>query len=147
MDIEFWRNYSKTVDGLTWRAARIEDLPAIERLWEQKERVFRKKIDRPVYFFDAPTMITLVAEDEKGRIVAGAYAEVTVDVSMIGCSRKGFESMAGIAEDLAGWLKAARVRLATVVVPKIINHRLGSVLKLMGFESGENKAIYWRRHL
>lgn len=144
-DLDFWRGYEQAAGDLVWRVASPADAADLERLWVVKERMLGRKIDRPD-FFAPPCLITLVAERD-GKIVAGMFAEAHVDVSMIGCSLRGFDSTPAIAGHLAMWLKSRGFRLASIVVPKVLSARMAETLKKMGFGSTEHRSIYWRRWL
>lgn len=145
-ELDLWRGYRQDADGLTWRVATPDDIPALEHLWAVKERVLQRKIDRPD-FFKPPCLITLVAEDEHGRILDALYAEAHIDITKIGCSLKGFESTPKVAGHLAMWLKSRGFRLASIIVPKVLSARMAGTLKEMGFSSTENRSIYWRKWL
>ena len=141
-----WKDYARTYNGLTWRLATVDDLPAILKLWRAKERFLGKKQDMPP-LFSRPTLITLVAENEACRIVDGLFVEATVDVTKLGCSKDGFESTTAVCDDIADWLKERGFRLASIVVPKLLASRMSAVLKKMGFRSTDGRSVYWSRHL
>lgn len=141
-----WNNYSRTCNGLTWRLATVDDLPAILKLWRAKERFLGCAQDLPP-LFSRPTLLTLVAEDVEGRIVDGLYVEAIVDVTKLGISSLGFESTIAIADDIADWLKERGFRLASIVAPKRLVSRMAAVLEKMGFTSKAERSSYWSRRL
>jgi len=141
-----WAGYARTMNGLTWRLATIDDLPAIMGLWKAKERFLGCKQDMP-QLFARPTLIVMVAENEAGVIVDGLYIEATVDVTKLGCSAEGFESTLAVADDLGDWLKSLGFRMASIVVPKKLTGRMARLLEKMRFSSTERRSVYWRRFL
>jgi hypothetical protein len=75
--------YRKAENGVTCHLGTLEDLPAIYDLWECRERILGPQ-DKPM-LFARPVVLTLVAEDESGKIVDAVYFEATIDVTKIGC--------------------------------------------------------------
>lgn len=141
-----WAGYARTMNGLTWRLATIDDLPAIMGLWKAKERFLGCKQDMP-QLFARPTLIVMVAENEAGVVVDGLYVEATVDVTKLGCSAEGFESTLAVADDLGDWLKSLGFRMASIVVPKRLSGRMGAILRKIGFHSKEERSAYWSKRL
>jgi hypothetical protein len=133
MDIEAWREWRRTSDGLTWRIATAEDMPAIERIWQAKARVIGVKCSLPD-LFAPPVVLTLVAEDDTGRVVDGAFLEAVIDVTKLGARPGGFQSLTGIADELAAFARRRKFRRITAAMPPKASERMAEGLTRARFE-------------
>lgn len=129
---EPWREWRQPSEGLTWRIAVPEDMPAIERIWRAKAMVLGVKAPLPD-LFAPPVILTLVAEDERGRVVDGAFLEAVVDVTKIGARPGGFRSLAGIAEELACFVRSRKFRRVTAAMPRKVSDKMADGLERAGF--------------
>jgi hypothetical protein len=84
--------------------------------------------------FAPPVVLTLVAEDEDGRIVDGAFLEAMIDVTKIGARPGGFQSLTGIAGELAAFARSRKFRRVTAAMPVKASERMAEGLKRAGFE-------------
>lgn len=144
LETEPWRHWRRTKGGLTWRVAVEQDLPAIERVWKAKARVLGAKCELPD-LFAWPVVITLVAEDERGRVVDGVFIEAVADVTKLGGTSQGFESLAAIEKDLAGFLASRKFRRITAAMPARVSEKMADGLKGAGFEP--QQLCLWDRWL
>lgn len=133
MDIELWREWRRTSEGLTWRIALPSDAGAIERMWDAKARVLGSKCDLPD-LFAPPVILTLVAEDERGHVVDGAFLEAVIDVTKLGARPGGFKSLAGVADELAYFVRSRKFRRVTAAMPRKASERMAEGLKAAGFQ-------------
>lgn len=140
-----WSIYRKRVGDLTWRAATFDDVPVILRLWKTTDRLLGEQ-DKPM-LFARPVLLTLVAEDDAGRIVDALYLEATVDITKIGCSRSGFEGALPLAEDLRQWLRSRGFRMARITVPIKLRDRMAAVLRGFKFWPSDELLSHWIRRL
>jgi hypothetical protein len=140
-----WRDWRAEAKGLTWRCALPQDMFAMERLWKAKGRVVGND-DRPD-LFAWPVVLTLVAEDDQGFIVDGVFLEAVVDVTKIGCSPEGFESLVGIAPELAGFVASRKMRFVYAILPTRLDRVMGKLLKLAGFEDRGKMQSVWAKRI
>lgn len=145
MEVDFWSTYRKQAGNLTWRAATEHDVPSILRLWKVTERLLGKQ-DKPM-LFARPVLLTLVAEDQNGRIVDALYVEATVDITKIGCSREGFEGALPLAEDIRAWLTGRGFRIARICIPKKLRMTMAPVLRAFRFWPADFELSQWIRRL
>ena len=142
VDTEVWREWRRTSDGLTWRVALPEDMPAIQRIWDAKARVIGVKCSLPD-LFAPPVLLTLVAEDDRGRIVDGVFLEAIVDVTKLGAKPGGFQSLTGIADELASFVHNRKFRLVMAAMPGKAAEKMADGLKEAGFH--EEQLKLWNR--
>ena len=143
---EFWKNWTKCTGKLTWRLAQPVDLPAIRRLRNVSER-FMGMPQRDMPLFNMPVLLTLVAENERGKIVDCLYLEAQVELVKMACTAESLTELAGLKEDLSVWLRSIGIRtvLATTLAgPK---DRMAKALDGLGFKSCEGVWHYFKRHL
>jgi hypothetical protein len=110
-----------------------EDLPAIERMWEIKARLVGAKCSLPD-LFAPPVVLTLVAENEWGRIVDGVFLEAVCDVTKLSATPKGFQSLTVIADELAAFAHSRKFRRITAAMPKKASERMAEGLTRAGFQ-------------
>ncbi len=143
---EFWKGWTKKTGLLTWRLATPDDLPSIRRLRNISER-FMGMPQRDTPLFSMPVLLTLVAENENGKIVDCLYLEAQVELVKMGCSAESLIELAGLEEDLSGWLRSIGIRtvLATTVAgPK---DRMARALDTLGFKPCRGIWEYFKRRL
>jgi len=143
---EFWKGWMKCTGKLTWRPAVPADLPAIRRLRNVSER-FMGMPQRDTTLFSMPTLLTLVAENEKGRIIDCIYLESQVELVKMACSPESLAEIAGLEEDLSKWLRSIGIRtvLATTLAgPK---GKMAAALDGLGFKCCDRVWSYFKRHL
>lgn len=143
---EFWRDYKKTTGELTWRLAVPDDLLAIRKLRIASERFLNQK-QRNIPLFSSPILLTLVAEDETGKIVDALYIETQVEIAKIGCSEAGFTETAGLAEDLSMWLRAIGYKRANIKTVHALKEKMTGLLGALGFSCGDSEFSNWSRNL
>jgi hypothetical protein len=141
---EAWRDWRRESEGLSWRVALPSDLPAIERMWEAKARIIGVKHELPD-LFASPVVLTLVAEDARGRIVDGAFFEAVIDVTKLGAKPGGFRSLTRIASELAGFFRSRTFRRVTAAMPEKVSEKMGAGLAQAGFR--EQPLRLWERGL
>lgn len=143
---EFWKNWTKCTGSLRWRLATPDDLPAIRRLRNASQRLTGEPQRNPA-LFDMPVLLTLVAENQDGKIVDALYLEAQVELVKIGCSPDGLAEIAGLEEDLSIYLKSIGIRtvLATTLVTR--KDKMADGLISLGFKSCEGFWRYFKRHL
>src|ERR1035437_3948435 len=113
MDASFWKGYSKKIGRLTWRLATADDLLAMRRIKNVTERFLNQRQKVPP-LLSSPVLLTLVAENEKGKVVDVLYVESQVEICKMGCTQAGFEGTTGLAEDLHEWLKGVGFKSANI---------------------------------
>ena len=143
---EFWKDYRKTTGSLTWRLAVPDDLPRIRRLRNISER-FLGMPQRDTRLFSMPVLLTLVAENERGKIVDCIYMEAQVEVVKIGCDAGAFEESGALNEDLGRWLRSIGIRTVLVTTTERTEKRMTSFLHKLCFHRAEAMFRYWKRHL
>jgi hypothetical protein len=144
-DNEEWREWRAESHGLTWRVALPEDMPAIDELWRLKGRVIGN--DRRPDLFEFPVILTIVAEDSAGKIVDGAFIECIVDITKLGASRRGFESLLGISNHLAGFVAGRKMRFAYAIFPIWLVKRMAPLLEKAGFVERDIVQSHWARRV
>ncbi len=144
-----------------WRAAVPEDLPGIERLWNEQEERFRgtqTKVDRPQLFcaendsraffpYRAPVMRVRVAEKD-GVLVGFRYVEAIPEVCLVTGDEDAMKTLAAELTEECHWAKALGFRSGWGLVPEKFARTLGrftryspvriwSKLKLIGCDFTE----------
>jgi hypothetical protein len=143
---EFWKDYRKTTGRLTWRLATPGDLPRIRRLINVSERFLHQKQSR-IGLFSPPVLLTLVAENERGKIVDALCVESVVEISKIACTRAGFEETAGLEADLYTWLRGVGFKQAIINTNHGLRERMRPILERLGFRCKDDIFSRWTRHL
>lgn len=143
---EFWKDYRKTTGALTWRLAVPDDLLAIRRLRNASERFLNQR-QRKIPLFSSPVLLTLVAEDETGRIVDALFVESQVEIIKIGCSQAGFDETAGLEPDLCAWLRGIGFKRANIRMVHSLKEKMASLLGGLGFSCGDKEFSHWTRNL
>ena len=146
MEVNFWKNYSKTTGELRWRLAVPEDQSAIDRIKETSERLLDEKQKTPD-LFGRPVLLALVAEDQRGEIVDCLYLETTVEVVKVGCSSTSLIETAGLESELYAWLRGMGFKTATIRTRKSIKEKMAYVLEFLGFRCEDDKFSHWKRDL
>jgi hypothetical protein len=146
MDYEFWRDYRKATGGLTWRLARKEDQPAIDRIREASERLLVERQKSPD-LFAKPVLLAFVAEDAMGEVVDALYLEAQVEVIKIGCSPTALVETAGLESDLYAWLRGMGFKTATIKTRKGLKWKMSAVLEYLGFSCEDDNFSHWKRDL
>ncbi len=129
---ESWREWRRESEGLVWRAALPADLSAIKRVWKAKARILGVKCTMPD-LFAWPVILTLVAEDQRGRIVDGVFLEASVDVTKLGANPNGFASLGGLADELAHFVSTRKIRRITAAMPESVSEKMAGGLIKAGF--------------
>lgn len=142
-EAEQWRGWRLEHEGLTWRIAQPEDLPAIEEILGGVERKYGTQ-DRPD-LMDVPVLITLVCADADGRIVDGIYVELVAEIVKFGLDRSAFSAYEKLLPVIGGLLQARKVRIAQMATLKRWSSAMALPLKLLGFERADGKFAYWVR--
>jgi hypothetical protein len=145
LEMNDWSNYRRRAGDLTWRLATVEDIPDILKLWRTTEKLLGKQ-DKPM-LFAPPVLLAMVAEDDHGKICDAFYCEAVLDVTKIGCSRRGFEGSEVIVEDLRKWAARRSFRLARIAIPKKLAGVMAATLKLFGFSCVDDNLSHWARRL
>jgi len=146
MNTEHWKGWSKRTGKLVWRLAVPADLPSIRRLRNVSERFLGQPQRNPT-LFSMPVLLTLVAENERGRIVDCLYLEAQVELVKLACTAESLGELAGLEEDLSTWLKSIGIRtvLATTLAgPK---DRMAAGLLNLGFKCCDKVWSYFKRNL
>jgi hypothetical protein len=104
-----WRRRSY---DLTWRIARPEDMETLRTLHRRDGGRINPSVLPNLE--EPPVLVALVAEDEHGEIVYGAYVEAIAHIRAIGVHRHGLESLIGLKSALASFLRAAKFRMVKV---------------------------------
>lgn len=142
---EFWRDYRKTTGRLTWRLAVPNDLSAIRRLRNVSER-FLQQPQRNPSLFDLPVLLTLVAENERGKLVDCIYVEAQVEIIKMACTESGAVESAGLEEDLSLWLKSLGFR-SVLAVTSNPTKRMDAILEKLSFRKMPLNLVFWKRRL
>lgn len=144
MDIEAWRQWRAESEGLTWRVAVPEDMPAITRMWEIKARLIGSKCELPD-LFRTPVVLTLVAEDHWGRVVDGVFFEAVIDCTKLSAKPSAFRSLTAIAAELGAFFRGRKFRRVMAAMPKNASERMADGLTKAGFE--QQQLCLWERNL
>ena len=145
MDNDDWRNWSLTSEGLRWRIAVVEDLPALTRLWDAAQAVAGPQ-ERPD-LFSFPVVLTLVAEDINGLIVDGLYVEFEGFIRKVGLSRQGMVSAEALVPMLASFLVSRKIRIGRVAAPIRLAKVMAASLRRMGLTEVSESFRYWAMKL
>lgn len=143
---DFWHRYSRKTGKLTWRLARGSDYAAIRRLRNISER-FLKHPQRGLSPFKAPVLLTLVAENEKGKVVDALMVEAQVELIKTACTAAGFEESAGLADDLSNWLRSLGYKRVIAAAPPKLADRMADFLMRLGFRPQAGRVDYFTRPL
>jgi hypothetical protein len=120
-------------------------MPAICRVWKAKARIIGTKGRMPDPF-SFPVVITLVAEDRRGRVVDGVFLEAVIDVTKMGANPEGFASLVTVERELAGFLKSRKFRRITAQMPERLAVRMQAGLVRSGFQQQQQLTL-WDRWL
>lgn len=142
--IEHWRGWSKRTGDLLWRAAEPRDLPAIRRLQNVAER-FMGVPQKKLSLFELPILLTLVAENERGKIVDAIVIEAQVEIVKLSCTSAGFEESDQLQDDLAPWLRSLGFRTVLATTPPQFKERMTPGLVRSGFRCLDKALSYWAR--
>jgi len=142
MDANYWKGYRKTTGNLTWRLATKDDLPAMLKIRAVTERFLHQKQKKPPLFYK-PVLLTLVAEDRRGKIVDVVYVESQVEVCKMGCTSAGFKEFSGVAEDLTSWLREVGFNRAVINAQRQIKEGMTDTLKEAGFSCVDEIFSQW----
>ena len=143
---DFWKDYRRCTGSLTWRLATPNDLPRIRRLRNISQR-FLGMPQRDIPLFSMPVLLTLVAENERGKIVDCLYLETQIEVVKIGCNAGAFEETGGLEEDMARWLRRIGIKTVLVTTTEKTENRMEAFLHKLHFYRAEAMFRYWKRHL
>lgn len=143
---EAWKDYRRCTGKLVWRLATPDDLPAIRRLRNLSERFLHQKQSQ-IGLFSPPVLLTLVAENEHGKIVDCLYVQSIVEISKISCTKAGFEEIAGLEADLYAWLRGIGFKQAIINTNHGLREHMRPVLEKLGFKCQDGMFSRWTRHL
>ena len=144
---EFWKGWTKKTGKLTWRPATPQDLPAIRRLINISERFLHQPQRNPA-LFSMPVLLTLVAENERGKIVDCLYAEAQVELVKMACSPESLIELPLLEEDLSTWLRSIGIRavIATTLAGPT-KDRMAAGLAALGFRCCDRVFSFFTRAL
>ena len=144
--IDFWKGWTRKTGALTWRLAVPDDLLAIRKLRNISHRLTGEPQRNP-RLFSMPVLLTLVAEDETGKVVDCLYVEAIAELVKMGCGPDSFAEMAGLEEDLSMWLKSICIR--TVIATSLPEHkeRMTPGFLSLGFKCMDRTFAYFKRIL
>lgn len=142
--IEHWRGWSRCTGKLLWRAAEAKDLPAIRRLQNVAERFSGVPQRRP-NLFDLPVLLTLVAEDQNGKIIDALYLEAQVEIVKLASTAAGFEESEKLQNDLVPWLRSLGFRTCLATTPHQLKEKMTPGLLLSGFRCLDKALSHWAR--
>ena len=146
MDANFWKDYRKTTGELTWRLATPDDLPRIRKMRNTTERLLHQRQDQ-IGLFSPPVLLTLVAENEHGKIIEALYVESIVEIRKISCTTSGLEETAGLEADLYQWLRGIGFKQAIINTNHGLRERMRPVLEKLGFKCQDGIFSRWTRRL
>lgn len=141
MTDQSWRDWTLTAEGLTWRIALPQDIPALTLLLDSAHMMVGSQ-ERPD-FFAFPVVLTLVAENPDGIIVDGLYVEMEAYIRKIGLSRQGMISAEALVPMLGSFLVSRKIRLGRVAVPKRLARIMAGSMKRMGLTDVTDKFSHW----
>jgi len=143
---EFWKDWTRCTGKLTWRLATPDDLPAIRRLRNVSER-FLKQPQRNPSLFRVPVLLTLVAENERGKIADCVYFEAQVEIVKLACTPESLAESSQLQDDVALWLKSMGIE--TVLMKVLPEHKpqMAAGIEALGFKCMDRVFSYWRRLL
>jgi hypothetical protein len=141
---EFWRGWSAHTGSLRWRLAVANDLLAIRKLIIATQRLTGERQRFP-RLFSMPTLLTLVAEDETGKIAECLYVEAQCEIVRMGCNPRSQEESAQLEPDLVQWLRSIGIR--TVLATTLPEHKetMAAGLEASGFKCLDQIFSLWRR--
>jgi hypothetical protein len=143
---EFWNGWTQKTGTLSWRLAGTDDLPAIRKLMNATQRL-TGEVQRNPRLFSMPTLLTLVAQNEDGKIVDCLYVEAQVEIVRMACNPESMEESSKLEPDLVQWLRSIGIR--TVLATTLPGHREKMVagLEASGFKCLDQIFSLWRRLL
>ena len=142
---EFWKDWTKCTGKLTWRLATPVDLLSIRRLRNVSER-FMGMPQRNPTLFSMPVLLTLVATNERGKIVDCLYLEAQVELVKLACTAESLTELAGLEEDLSTWLKSVGIRTVLATTLAAPGNRMSRALESLGFKCCDRVWSYFKRH-
>jgi len=142
VEVSPWKDYRKVTGRLTWRLAVPNDLPRIRRLKNITERFLQQKQRNP-NLFSVPVLLTLVAENSRGRVVDLLYVEAQVEIVKMACTEAGFTESIGLEDDLRSWLRSLGFRTALVTTNPRLKDRMAGGLISAGFRCVDELLSYW----
>jgi hypothetical protein len=95
--------------------------------------------------FELPILLTLVAENECGKIVDAIVIEAQVEVIKLSCTKAGFEESDKLQEDLAPWLRSLGFRTALATTPLELKEKMEPGLVRSGFRCLDRTLTYFAR--
>lgn len=143
MDASFWKGYSKKTGRLTWRLATADDLLAMRRIKNVTERFLNQR-QKVSPLLSSPVLLTLVAENEKGKVVDVLYVEAQVEICKMACTQAGFEETTGLAEDLHEWLKGVGFKSANIKMNLNLKETMAPQMKELGFTCVDDRFSHWQ---
>lgn len=141
MDVESWRDWSLTSEGLRWRIAVPEDIPHLTMLLDSAHMMVGEQ-ERPD-FFAFPVVLTLVAENPEGIIVDGLYVEFEAYIRKIGLNKQGMRSAEALTPMLASFLVSRRIRLARIAVPTRLAKIMRRTVERTGMVDVTDRFTHW----
>lgn len=142
---ESWRNWSLESEGLRWRIALEQDLPALNHLLDTAHMMVGPQ-ERPD-FFAFPVVLTLVAEDADGIIVDGLYVEMEAYIRKIGLNKTGMLSAEALVPMLGSFLVSRKIRIGRVAVPARLARVMRDSMRRMGLVDVSNTFTHWAMKL
>lgn len=136
-----WRTWNLTAEGLRWRIALPEDIPALGRLLDAAHMMVGEQ-ERPD-LFAFPVVLTLVAENPEGLIVDGLYVEFEAYIRKIGLNRQGMLSAEALTPMLASFLVSRNIRLARIAVPKRLAKIMRRTVERVGMVDVTDRFTHW----
>jgi hypothetical protein len=140
-----WRSWSLDSEGLHWRIALPEDIPALTRLLDSAHMMMGAQ-ERPD-FFAFPVVLTLVAENLDGIIVDGLYVEFEAYIRKIGLNRQGMLSAEALVPMLGSFLISRKIRIGRVAVPGRLSKIMRASMERMGLTDVTEKFSHWAMKL
>lgn len=140
-----WKTWSLDAKGLRWRIALPSDQPALTALLDDAESILGKQ--ERANLFEFPVVLTLVAEDEEGRIIDGLYIEFEAFVRKLGLNRQGMQSAEALVPMLGGFLESRKIRLGRVAVPRRLARVMRESMARMKMYCDDSDFIHFVRRI
>jgi hypothetical protein len=97
--------------------------------------------------FSSPVLLTLVALNERGKLVDCVFVEAQVEICKMACTPESLIESSLIQDDVREWLK--NIGIQTVLMKVLPEHKpkMAAGLEALGFKCMDRMFSYWRRLL
>lgn len=129
-----WRQRS---GPLTWRIATPPDIEILRDIQAHADSRINPSMLPDLD--QKPVLLTMVAENEHGEVVYGAYIENVAHIRAIGVHKAGLRSLLGLKPMLRGFLRAAGFRMVKINFRRQLTFAVRPLLVEAGFDAEDEQ--------